>query len=359
MGYRRQTCTSLRGLEAYGIDWAERKLFVQREKELISALRQIVKKQSACLNSPFQYRMVSQAQAAPVERAYFLWDQSKKGNPQPVFDAAFIRAAIYNQSSAARQLEAFVHVSRTLAVELSKVAIHSFEVGEVSVPFMALRGLIERIAHIGSLADEIKDLRSEKAPPDRPSMPLINLGDRIGKALYGTKVDWKALCTSDLRNASKNDLAYFHKVLTMNVSARSVLSSIDKLERRIPGIRVAYEVLCEFLHPNVGDLYSATVRSDSELDEFGTRHVVREIGLGPKDLSTTIDLQAALAQVLEISCDAIRLFPELLENLENAIVIANAMARKSAHRIRKNYRELFGKGDLCPCLSGLKVRYCK
>jgi len=60
------------------------------------------------LDTPLKYRMVSQLQAAPVEKAYFLWNKAGATLPQPVFDAASTRAAIYNQSAAARQLEAFL-----------------------------------------------------------------------------------------------------------------------------------------------------------------------------------------------------------------------------------------------------------
>src|SRR4029077_5503846 len=35
----------------------------------------------------------------------------------------------------------------------------------------------------------------------------------------------------------------------------------------------------------------------------GTRHLIREIGLGPKDLSTTPDLEQILSQVLAICSD--------------------------------------------------------
>jgi hypothetical protein len=35
------------------------------------------------------------------------------------------------------------------------------------------------------------------------------------------------------------------------------------------------------------------------------------------------------------------------------------MARSFAHTVRKNYKHLFRKDDLCPCLSGIIVRKCR
>jgi hypothetical protein len=224
---------------------------------------------------------------------------------------------------------------------------------------MMLRSLIERLAHVVALAEALKPFAQTLPSPDKPNEPLLDVGDKIGKALYGTKVDWRKLGTVDLRTASKEDIAYVKKKLTTDVTARSVLSAIDKLDKRVPGVRVAYDVLCEFLHPNVGDLYATTVLASSQMDIHGTRHSIREIGLGPKDLSTTPDLAQILSQVLSICSESFDVFPLALDDLKIASRTANKMARKFAHRVRKRHRPYFQKRDLCPCLSGLRVGDCK
>src|SRR5262249_21349183 len=144
---------------------------------------------------------------------------------QLIFDEGSIRAAIYNQAAAARQLEALIHVSRVSIFELCQDAIRSFQEKELTVPYILLRSLIERTANIAALSDEVKALPSAAAPPDLPHKPLIDAGDRIGKALYGTKVNWDALRNVDWRAARKEDVAYIHKELTLDVSARNALTS--------------------------------------------------------------------------------------------------------------------------------------
>ena len=54
------------------------------------------------------------------------------------------------------------------------------------------------------------------------------------------------------------------------------------VDKRVLGVRIAYDVLCEFLHPNVGDLYATTVRASSQTDIHGTRHLIREIDSGQR-----------------------------------------------------------------------------
>jgi hypothetical protein len=224
---------------------------------------------------------------------------------------------------------------------------------------MMIRSMVERIANVAALEDALQDFARSAPSPDKPSEPLILAADKIGKALYGTRLDWQKLRNADLRTIAKENVAYVRKQMTMDVSARNVLSSMDKLDKRVRGIRVSYDVLCEFLHPNVGDLYSATLHATSHSDAFGTRHITREIGLGPKDSSAALDLIAIMSQVLSISCEAIQLVPSMLTELDTLSRKANDMAKSFAHTARKNYKSLFRKDDLCPCMSGMTIRKCR
>jgi hypothetical protein len=75
----------------------------------------------------------------------------------------------------------------------------------------------------------------------------------------------------------------------------------------------------------------------------------------PKDLSTTPDLAQILSRVLSICSESFDVLPLAFHDLE----IASRAANKMAHRVRKRHRPYFQKGDLCPCLSGLRVGDCK
>ncbi|MEJ1159542.1 hypothetical protein [Prosthecomicrobium sp. N25] len=326
---------------------------------VLNVLRELLSGFQARLKGGFNYRFVSQAQAAPFERAHYHWVKSGGIGAPPAFDVSHFRAAVYNQAAAARQLEAFVHAQCVIACELCQAGIRGFEAEEVAVPYSMLRSLVERTAHVAWLADALKPLAKATLASDGSSTPLIESANTISKALYGTKMDWNKLRDVNLRSASKDEIAYIRTELTMDVSARNVLSSIDKLNKQAPGIRIAYEILCEFLHPNVGDLYSATRKAHDFKDAYGTRHLVREISLGPKDISGAPDLSRILVKTLEICCDALRVYPLALTDLFVTCDAADKLAKKFAHRVRKYNRGCFKKNDLCPCLSGLRIRDCR
>lgn len=338
----------------------------EAREELLKSLRELATTLSEHLGKSFKYRLVSQLQADAFEREAYR--QSKSGNigAPPFGDVAAFRAAIYNQAAAAKQLEAFIRVSRVVSLELCQAAIRGFEAEEVAVPSMMLRGLVERTAHAVALANALEGFAEVPAPLDRPNGPLLDLGDTIGKALYQTRVNWQKLFDVDWQSTSnkqmerlKEDITPIKEELTMDVHARSIETFIEKLNKRVPGILICYHVLCEFLHPNVGDLFSATVRASSQNDAYGTLHLLRELGLGPKDVSTAPDLERIQSRVLLHCCEALRLLPQIHEDLETASRTANRMAKNFAHIVRKKYRPFFKTDDLCPCLSGLRIGSCK
>jgi hypothetical protein len=330
----------------------------QARAAILLSLESLANGLEASIGNTFSYHLVSQAQAALVERAYYFWLKAGGVGPQPG-DPASVRSALYNQAAAARQLEAFLRVLKISIYEAATAAAQGFEKREISLPVMMLRGLVERTANAVLLADALLGLNLPAVKSETQNGPLLEVGDRIARALYGTRVNWPVLRHLDWRTAKKEEVAYVRKELTADMQVKGIMTAIDKLNRRVPGTRIAYDVLCEYLHPNVGDLYGATIRVRSSFDTYGTRHLAREIGLGPKDLSAAADLNVIMSKVLGICCEVMELLPAVIAELEAASLVANRMARKHGHRIRKRYRDYFQKNDLCPCLSGLKVRDCE
>jgi hypothetical protein len=66
----------------------EAKHYRDAQRLALTRLRDLEVALQQRLRTPLKYRMVSQAQAAPAERAYFLWNRAGAISPQPAFDAA-------------------------------------------------------------------------------------------------------------------------------------------------------------------------------------------------------------------------------------------------------------------------------
>jgi hypothetical protein len=159
-------------------------------------------------------------------------------------------------------------------------AVDGLKSGHIILTFTALRGLIERTAHAVATAAQLKSIK--ETPVDGPLTPVLELSETIHKALYATRREWIEVVKSDFRKTSVKDVQYVKKPNVASALPDNILNAIDKLDTTAAGTRLVYEILCEYLHPNVGDLWGATLEADSSVDAHGTRHLARRIGLGPK-----------------------------------------------------------------------------
>lgn len=140
---------------------------------------------------------------------------------------------------------------------------------------------------------------------------------------------------------------------------RCSLNRVDQLSKKIAGVRFAYDMFCEFLHPNSGDLFSATMRSTAHVDSWGTRHLTRKIGIGGRDFSSEPQLSAVLGSSLDIAISVLNLGLVLHESLDRDADALLKVNKKIMHSVRKKQKHIFRARDLCPCLSGKEVSLCK
>jgi hypothetical protein len=155
------------------------------------------------------------------------------------------------------------------------------------------------------------------------------------------------------------DFKYAQKENTIDIAARNILNSIDKLDKRVRGTRNCYDVLCEFLHPNVGDMHASTIKSSVEYDGFGTRHLIRDLGIGPKDFTNSPDIKLVISQVFSICGYIFQRIPSVFEEFGETTASLNLMAKSFAHQIREENKMYFKRRDIFPCMSGVQIRNCK
>jgi hypothetical protein len=112
------------------------------------------------------------------------------------------------------------------------------------------------------------------------------------------------------------------------------------------------------LHPNVGDLWGATLEADSFVDAHGTWHLTRRIGLGSKTYKGLPDHQAIRDKLFAVCGDIVVQMPMALDEIASISERATRLTRRFAHGVVKNDRQQFLGSDPCPCLSGKTVAAC-
>jgi len=313
------------------------------------------------IQKPHNFRFVSQAQAVPAAKAMLASEGLGPANWQQRTSSGDTRAALYDQSFSAQKLKAFVIVSMVSCIDHAELAVLAIDQGRGGMPITLIRGLIERIAIANSVKSAISSLMAESADAEK-FMNSFYLGDYhsvILKSIYGTRVDWIKLASSELENAKRKEYEYKANSEFADESAEQILNRVDQLSKEVKGTRLAYDVFCEFLHPNSGDLYSATQISKIHVDSWGTRHVTRMLGIGERSFGSEPQLASVISSSLKIAESVLKLGRELHKSLDSDADTFLKVNKKVMHAIRKKQRHLFKQDDLCPCLSGKRISFCK
>lgn len=301
------------------------------------------------------YELPSQAAARDAQIMMRDWlAAGRQGWPANISKSDF-RAGIYDLARSSAQLRAY---QQTVSVALTRHAKHAgreLASGELLLGLGALRGFFERA---GSLADNIRRLSNRLGGGAAGMEAVLEASEDIARCLYGTRLDWMGLAREGLRGSTSNAAAYRPRPDTADVTSRNVLGGIDALEKKVTGARLTYEVLCEFLHPNVGDLVATTEQAMSWEDGWGTRHIRRVISFGPYSTHGQADFQNILKEAFEISLEIVELSRRLLDELSQLARAVNAITKKAQHATVKRQRHLFKRADPCPCLSGRPIREC-
>ncbi|MDO9367757.1 MAG: hypothetical protein Q7T68_04235 [Sphingopyxis sp.] len=132
------------------------------------------------------------------------------------------------------------------------------------------------------------------------------------------------------------------------MGAKNILNGIDRLEKLVPGTRAIYSVLCEFLHPNVGDLISSTQTTRAFSNSSGTRFISPQIGQGPSYLAGQFDIGTLIGTANDIRPDIAAKIPERLEKLQITSDNVARATKKSQHKALRSNRNIFSRSDLTP-----------
>lgn len=142
-----------------------------------------------------------------------------------------------------------------------------------------------------------------------------------------------------------------------SLKATNVMTRIEGVDRRIPGFLNCYDFLCEFIHPNFGDVYSATEKLRAfETPKNKLNVVERHFGLN-SNWSLPDDIRGLFVQADSILSEAITYSFSSHAQIKQRVNDWVECSRNNIHYIVNLARDV-RKGDECPCLSGLRVKDC-
>lgn len=270
----------------------------------------------------------------------------------------FFVAQAYAVGSALRLLDLYITTKQMILIHLIDATVFALETGNLIVVMMMLRSIIEHIALFSSLQDDLK--KSFKKSDEENSKTIFDITGRIAKYVFGSRIDWKraVLEAETIFSSSKGKLSYQKQSNREDLSAIQILNAVDHLdEKRIHGVRAAYEVMSEFVHPNVGTTWALTTRVGQVTDEQKVQWIQRDLGLKPP-IGIVQELAPAICQSILRATECLQLCSELVDQALLQRERLFRITQMSVRPILENNGKLFSPYAACPCVSGAKIKFC-
>ncbi|CAN5440656.1 hypothetical protein BH10CYA1_BH10CYA1_62200 [soil metagenome] len=259
---------------------------------------------------------------------------------------------------ALRKFDYLVSAKTITIVHLLKASYDSFSIGNLQVAFMCLRNVMEHVAVFNSLIDDVAKYIVPATFEDAGEI-LKEIDNHVARKLYGRRVNWTALMTEpvdELFNKGKKALAYDASVARFDLTAEQILNQVDQLGKKVSGSRAVYDVLSEFVHPNVGALFSIMSSSQFVHDKSGVIWIETKIGIEPPTFMSR-EIGALLIEILRRIAECLKHFEKLLEASQAQRVIIMQTSQVILRKLLL-IRGLLDPYSICPCGSKVKTKFC-
>ncbi len=286
----------------------------------------------------------------------------------PTLSKEWYRAFITQHGDLVRYFDRFT-VSTTLAiVQLLDGLLIALERGDIIVAFLCARSIIENSCTVIRATDDIQgDLSKLNKDGDLNLRP--DMTDKLIKRVLARRINWAKLLENPRDAIRTNNLSYETAPLMIDVTAVQILNAVDYVNRTLPGIRGAYDILCEFAHPNLGVSLAFQQNQTSHKDKNSVlwNHVHLSHG---KPVYLLREMSEAFCEVFSCIAAVLRKFEHVLG--EVAPAQRQQLQLYSAKILRKLLIErvdIEGEIDLelgtlldpygpCPCGSNQKYKFC-
>lgn len=280
-------------------------------------------------------------------------------NPHHPISEKELKSCIADFSRPAHNINGFFASNSRAFLDHSSALRFTISNGYISISLGILRSLLERISVAWTIARKLKPLAEAANLPHKEAMDvLLDHNEAVVKALYGTTRDWVKISKRDISKGSPDEDEYEIKPGHGDLSARGILNYIQDLDRRVPGLSRSYQILCEFAHPNVGDLFSSTTQFSWRDERCGLRIYTREIAEATGKDGLNSDIKRVLENLAEPCCNAIEKIPEILIAAHTHKSASEKITKKWMRSFIIGRQHIFTRDELCPCLFGARIYQC-
>ena len=143
----------------------------------------------------------------------------------------------------------------------------------------------------------------------------------------------------------------------LSLRATNIMTRIEAMDDKVLGFGNVYDFLCEFVHPNLGDLSSASnVLRSFQTSRNKLEIIEREFSF-QNDIQLPHDFQFIFSEIDDVFAEAIVYFFDCHPSIVQRIDEWKEVTAKTIHSFVGQIPGV-RKGDDCPCLSGKRVKDC-
>jgi hypothetical protein len=266
-----------------------------------------------------------------------------------------IKASMYDRALTNNQFHQYVWTKENVLSECLEAISNCIAKGFLVHALVLVRSALEQIGDLYSLSEECKTLFNQNKSLEEEALRHNDFSEILFKKLLSTKIDWQVYLEGSLREGRKKSYKAVEGFTSSE--SESVLNSIDRLDKKIKGIRKAYEFLCEFAHPNAGSYL--IYRSGKKKIKTNSAFTFIETTTSNQTPSDSIvGMSKPIFECFDLLTEACNEFQQATGVLNSARKILIKENEKSIETLLPNWIGIWSPDEPCPCLSNKSVGLC-
>jgi hypothetical protein len=266
-----------------------------------------------------------------------------------------LKAAAYGHALTKNQLSQYIWTKRKAVSDGIINLKNAINDNSLTLCMMQMRAILEQISDFVTFDKSIPSGPSRAESYTQNSEKITDISAILHSHIMATRIDWLDYTSKPMKGSKKK--SYKPKEGFQSAEAKSILNSIDLLDKKVKGVRRGYEFLCEFAHPNVGTYmaYRASKKEISRNSPFMFIETVIRAEISKAGIEWLSSPIIGSFQLLAESLFEFEKSTASLNRLELSIKKYSIFATK---KVLKNTARIWAKNEPCPCLSGKSVVSC-
>lgn len=273
---------------------------------------------------------------------------------------ATIYAVVYETARPPRLLHNYRWTSKQVISDYLDALMVALEKGQLLNLYSSARSIIEKVSNLQLAQIELDELvKGQELTGDEYMDSVQFLADvsaQIGRSSKQARFNWKSLEKGESIRQKKVRKPE-HREGFQEHEQVSTLKAVDKLGKKVFGLRNVYEFLCEFVHPNFGHTFLHVKEDGGKRIRHNLMYRTRISNSAAPSESWRV-MAPSTVEVFEVLDEVLQIAEKIDKSFSAHEKSLLTRTQKYIKVVIKKGPYLFGKTDQCPCASGEKIRNC-